>query len=224
LFSGKAAYLELTIKLWFENLTPVRIVQGFEVTTPMDARPSNHDLRIDVMVNGRYYPSVQIRHMSESIHDFDVLIDDSQVGTMALTEDMNLQLRSSTGWCLITLTTLKSTLAHNSSFPRPLDIPSSSEMAELKLFATVDGYKQAPGLRSGRAEGFLAYDWCVRRVRAVLGEAAIACTPCGGVFVVPDRERARTVLLRAGFLVSPISPGALVETFSGSTVYLLERR
>jgi len=55
-------------------------------------------------------------------------------------------------------------------------------------------------------------------------EAAIPCRPCGGVFVVRDRVRATTVLLRAGFLVSPISPGALIETFSGSTVYLLERR
>jgi len=189
----------------------------------MDARSSNHDVLIEVMVNGRYYPSVQIRHLSESLHDFDVRITDSQVGTIALTEDLNLELRSSTGWCLATLAGLKNTLAQHSSFPRPLDVPSSSEMAELKLFATSRDHSQARH-RLGRAEGLLAYDRCVRRVRAVLGEAAIACTPCGGVLIVRDRERARTILLRAGFLVSPMSPGALIETFSGSTIYLLERR
>lgn len=188
----------------------------------MDARLSSHELWIDVTVNGRYYPSVQIRHMSEYVYDFDVCITDSQVGTIALTEDLNFELRSSAGWCLATLTRLKDTLTQHSSFPRPFDVPSSSEMAELRLFATL--HRQALGPRSGRAEGLLAYDQCVRRVRSVLGEAAIACTPCGGVFVVPDRERARTVLLRAGFRVSPISPGALIEDFSGSTVYLLERQ
>jgi len=176
------------------------------------------------MVNGRYYPSVQIRHMGETIHDFDVCITDSQVGTIALTEDLNLELRSSTGWYLATLASLKNTFAQPSSFARPLGVPKSSEMAELKLFATSHDRSQARGRRSGRVEGLLAYDRCMRRVRAVLGEAEIACTPCGGVFVVPDRQRARAVLLRAGFLVSPISPGALMETFSGSTVYLLERR
>jgi hypothetical protein len=68
-----------------------------------------------------------------------------------------------------------------------------------------------------------AQDRCMRRVRAVLGEVAIPCVPCGGVFVVPNRVRARAVLLRAGFLPSTISAGALTESFTGSTVYLLER-
>lgn len=188
----------------------------------MDALSSNHDLLIDVTVNGRYYPSVQIRHISESVHDFDVLIIDSQVGTMALTEDLNLELRSDTGWRIASLVDLKNALAQHANFSQPLDVPSSSEMAELRLFASDDDARDQ-GTRSERMEGLLAYDRCVRRVRALLCHASIACTPCGGVFVVPDRERARTILLRAGFMPSTISSGALTESFSGSCVYLVER-
>lgn len=188
----------------------------------MDALSSNHDLLIDVVVNGRYYPSVQIRQISESVDDFDVLVTDSQVGTIALTEDLNLELGSDTGWRSARLVDLKNALAQHANFPRPLDVPSSSEMAELRLFASYDNARDQ-GIRSTRLEGFLAYDRCVRRVRAVLRDASIACTPCGGVFVVPDREKARTVLLRAGFLPSMTSSGALTESFSGSAVYLLER-
>jgi hypothetical protein len=187
----------------------------------MDALSSNHDLLIDVTVNGRHYPAVQIRHISASVHDFDVLITDSQVGTMALTEDLNLELRSDTGWRIASLVDLKNALAQHANLP-PLDVPSSSEMAELRLFASYDNARDQ-GTRSERMEGLLAYDRCVRRVRAILRQASIACTPCGGVFVVPDRERARTVLLRAGFLLSTTSPGALTESFSGSSIYLLER-
>jgi hypothetical protein len=190
----------------------------------MDERSNSYDLGFEVMVNGRYYPVVQIRHLRESVDDFDVYITDSQVGSIALTEDLNLELRSRTGWYRAPLASLKNTLVQHSSFPRPLDVPSASEMAELKLFATSHNHAPGRGRRSERLEGLLAYDRCIRRVRAVLGEAAIACTPCGGVFVVADGERARTVLLRAGFLQSPISRGALMESFSGSTVYLLERR
>jgi hypothetical protein len=176
------------------------------------------------MVNGRYYPSVQIRLTGESVHDFDICVTDSQVGTITLTEDLILELRSSTGWYLATLASLKNALAQHSSFPRPLDVPSSSEMAELKLFGTSHDLTPARGRRSPRTQYLLAHDRCVRRVKAVLGEASIACQPCGGVFIVCDRGRARMVLLRAGFRVSPISPGALIEPFSGSMVYLLERR
>jgi hypothetical protein len=80
------------------------------------------------MVNGRYYPSVQIRLTGESVNDFDICITDSQVGTITLTEDLTLEIRSSTGWYLATLASLKNTLAQHSSFPRPLDVPTSSEM------------------------------------------------------------------------------------------------
>jgi hypothetical protein len=193
----------------------------FEETTLMDALSSNHDLLIDVTVNGRYYPSVQIRHISESVHDFDVLIIDSQVGTMALTEDLSLELQSDTGWRIASLVDLKNALAQHANFSQPLDVRCSSEMAELRLFASYDARDQ--GTRSERMESLLAYDRCVRRVRALLCHASIACTPCGGVFVVPDRERARTVLLRAGFMPSTTSSGALTESFSGSSVYLVER-
>jgi hypothetical protein len=188
----------------------------------MDALSSNDDLLIDVTVNGRHYPAVQIRYISASVRDFDVLITDSQVGTMALTEDLNLELLSDTGWRIASLVDLKKALAQHANFPRPLDVPSSSEMAELRLFASYDNARDQ-GIRAERMEGLLAYDRCVRRVRAVLRHASIACTPLGGVFVVPDRERARTVLLRAGFLLSATSPGALTESFSGSSIYLLER-
>ncbi len=188
----------------------------------MDALSSNHDLLFDVMVNGRYYPSVQIRHISASVHDFDVLISDSQVGTMALTEDLNIEFRSDTGWRIASLVDLKKALAQQAALPRHLDVPSSSEVAEARLFASY-GNAGDQGTQSHGIEGLLAYDRCVRRVRAVLRHASIACAPCGGVFIVPDRERARTVLLRAGFLLSTTSSGALTESFSGSSVYLLER-
>jgi hypothetical protein len=174
-------------------------------------------------VNGRHYPAVQIRYISAPFHDFDVLIDDSQVGSIVLTEDMNFELKSDSGWLPAALADVRNSLKQHADFPRALDLPSSSEMAELRLFRASYAELQDRRARSERMGWLIAHDRCVRRVRAVLDEADITCIPCGGVFVVPNRARARAVLLRAGFLPSAISAGALTESFTGSSVYLVER-
>lgn len=191
----------------------------------MGARPRNHDLAIDLVVNGRHFQSVQIRPLDEAddaAEDFDVLIGDSQVGSFALADECDLEIRSNSGWNRISLAELKGHLRGHRSFPRLADIPSSSEMAELRFFNQWIDIER-PHRMSRHMDWITAQDRCMRRVRAVLGEVAIPCVPCGGVFVVPNRSRARAVLLRAGFLPSTISAGALTESFTGSTVYLLER-
>jgi len=183
---------------------------------------SKHHRSIDVMVNGRYYSSVKIRQMNKSLLDFDVLIDDSQVGSITLTETMVLGLRSDSGWQSTSLASLKKGLAEHTHYSSPFYSPSSSDIGELKLSKGSRHDLRDSTARSERMSWLHAYDRCVRRVRAVLGESDIASLPCGGVFVVANRTRARAILLRAGFLPSTISNGALTETFSGCSVYLVE--
>jgi len=187
----------------------------------MSLRSNRHEVSIDVRVNGRQFRSVEICPGNEAPEDFDALINDSQCGLLNLHEHFVLELRSGCTWKSATLADLRNALLQSDQFPRPPEMQTTSEMAELRLFSntSVDPHNLPP--RARRIEQFIGYERCVRRVRAVLRDAAISCIPFGAVFIVVDRERARTVLLRAGFQPSGIA-GALLEPFSGCAVYLIE--
>ena len=186
-------------------------------------KPSrNNQLYCQLMVNHTLFHSVQIR-MLEPIDDFEVVVTDQLCGTFAIHDAFELNLLEGATWRPLTLFDLKKMLRESREFPRLLDVPGASEMAELRLFDRWFDDLDSP-LRSSRPmDRITRYDRCVRRVKAVLQEGAIPCVPCGTVFVVPDRAQARRILLRAGFEPSRISSGALLEPFSGSAVYLLER-
>ena len=166
---------------------------------------------------------VQICQAPGDADDFDVLIEDSFCGLLILGEHFLIELRVVRDWEKVTLAELKDALAHSSEFPRPVDMPTSSEMAELKIFEHLYSDEQDSGTPRRQLAPARAYDRCRRRVTAVLRDAGICCVPCGGVFIVADRWQARAVLLQAGFQRSRISAGALLEPFSASTLYLLER-
>lgn len=144
----------------------------------MGARQCNHDLAIDLMVNGKHFQSVQIRSSGGADEDLalDVLINDSQVGPFALTEECDLKIRSNSGWSLISLATYKSQLKEHRSFPRSADIPSSAEMVELRPFGEWSDIEY-PHRSSRHIDWMTAQDRCTRRVRAILGKVAIPCVP-----------------------------------------------
>jgi hypothetical protein len=181
-------------------------------------------ISIDLRVNNRPFGTVQIRHEGTEItDDFDVLIDDSFCGILTLQEHFSLELYLGCSWQRVTLAELKDSLARSSEFPRPVDMPNSSEIAELRMLDHFYGDRQGAAAPHQQLTQLQVYDRCRRRVTSVLQDAGISTVPCGNVFVVPDRERARAVLLHAGFQNSAISAGALLEPFSSSTLYLIER-
>jgi hypothetical protein len=182
---------------------------------------TNH-LSCELMVNGTIFHFVQLRQ-TEALDGFDVLIADHKCGTFAIHDGFDLSLREGSTSRRVTLEELKNILRNKLEFPIVLEVPNCLEMAELRLF---DGWfddLESPLCQSRSMSRITMYGRCVRRVKAVLAEASIPCVLCGAVFVVPNRAQARRILLRAGFQPSRISAGALIEPFSGSAVYLLER-
>jgi hypothetical protein len=95
-------------------------------------------------------------------------------------------------------------------------------MAERRLFDRFDDL-DIPHRSSPRVGKITGHVRCVKRVQAVLYEAAIPHQVSGTVFLVPDAAQARIALIRAGFERSTISSGALLEPQSDCAIHLLER-
>ena len=180
------------------------------------------ELPCKLMVNGIPVQSVHIRCVPGSADDFQVLIDDPQIGSISLHDGFELEIREQDSWRPLTLEQLKKTLAERSEYLRRADLPKSAERAERQLFDRLDDV-DIPPRRSPRLGKITGHDRCVKRVQAVLYEAAIPHQVSGTVFLVPDAAQARTTLIRAGFEQSAISPGDLVEPQSECAVHLLER-
>src|SRR5580658_1818452 len=185
--------------------------------------PSEIDeLSCKLRVNGLLVQSVHVRCVPELADDFQVVITDPQIGSFSLHGGFELEIREQDSWQPLTLEQLTRTLTESSEFLQAEDLPKSSEMAERRLFDRFDDldipHRSSP--RMGKITGHVR---CVKRVQAVLYEAAIPHQVSGTVFLVPDAAQARIALIRAGFERSTISPGALLEPQSACAIHLLER-
>ena len=180
------------------------------------------ELPFELLVNGISVRSVQIRSVPAS-DDFQILMTDPQLGRFSLTRAFELEMREEgSSWRTVTLEELTKALSESSEFLQAEDLPKSSEMAERRLFDRFDDL-DIPHRSSPRVGKITGHVRCVKRVQAVLYEAAIPHQVSGTVFLVPDAAQARIALIRAGFERSTISSGALLEPQSDCAIHLLER-
>ena len=179
------------------------------------------ELPWDLKVNGISVQSVQIRSVPAS-DDFQIFMTDPQLGRFSLTSTFELEMREGSSWRTVTLEQLTKALTESSEFLQAEDLPKSSEIAERRLFDRFDDL-DIPHRSSPRVGKITGHVQCVKRVQAILYEAAIPHQVSGTVFLVPDAAQARIALIRAGFERSTISSGALLEPQSDCAIHLLER-
>lgn len=186
--------------------------------------PSEIDeLSCKLRVNGLLVQSVHVRCVPELADDFQVVITDPQIGSFSLHGGFELEMREEgSSWRTVTLEQLTKAITGSSEFLQAEDLPMSSEMAERRLFDRFDDF-DIPHRSSPRMGKITGHVRCVKRVQAVLYEAAIPHQVSGTVFLVPDAAQARIALIRAGFERSTISSGALLEPQSDCAIHLLER-
>jgi hypothetical protein len=156
--------------------------------------------------------------------DFDILVDDAILGTLAITPDCVLELREPRAdWRAVTLDELKEIVVGDSD---PLITDYSSvppERVENQSCDLADEVKVVHR-RSPQFADLTGHSECLKRVQSLLYRAGLPHKSAGTVFVVPDLRLARTVLCKAGFYPSPISPVALVEPQTRCAVQLIEQR
>jgi hypothetical protein len=180
------------------------------------------ELPFELRVNGSPVRSAHIR-CAPDWDDFQILMTDPQFGRFSLTSAFELEMREEgSPWHPVTLQRLTKALTESSELLHAEDIPKSSEIAERRLFDRLDDI-DVPHRRSPRLAKITGHDRCVKRVQFLLYEAAIPHEISGTVFLVPDANQARIALIRAGFELSAISAGALIEPQSECAIHLLER-
>lgn len=186
--------------------------------SPLTSRP-HCELRVDGIVN----PRISFRISSEEPDDFDIVVDDAFLGSLAITTDCILEIRGmGADWRTCTLDELKSMAVSDSESWVAYDFPSASEITEKKIVDRLDdiGVAQRP---SSRLADLTGHSECRKRVETLLDQANLPYRSAGTVFLVSNFRKARTVLCRHGFYPSPISSAALVEPESRCAVQLIER-
>lgn len=180
--------------------------------------------QFELRVNGIADPAIRCQMSHEEPDDFDILVDDAMVGTLAITPDFVLELREPCAdWRAVTLDELKEVVVGDSDLLMTDHSSMASEMIEKQSSSLFDEvgviHRRSPQLANltGHAD-------CLKRVQALFYRAGLPHMSAGTVFVVPEVRLARTVLCRGGFYPSPISPAALVEPQTRCAVQLIERR
>jgi hypothetical protein len=181
-------------------------------------------LKFELRVNGIADPAIRFRMSHDEPDDFDVLVDDANLGTLAITADCLLELRAAgADWRTVTLDELKGMVVGDGELLMTEDVPKASEMVERRLFDRPDKV-EVIHRRSPQLADLTGHADCLKRVQALLYRAGLPHKSAGTVFVVPDARLARTVLCQEGFYPSPISPVALVEPQTRCAVQLIEQR
>ena len=180
--------------------------------------------QFELRINGIADPRIRFRMSHDEPDDFDVLVDDAILGTLAITTDCLLEFRvAGADWRTVTLDELKGMVVGDGELLMTEDVPKASEMVERRLFDRADEV-EVIHRRSPQLADLTGHADCQKRVQALFYRAGLPHISAGTVFVVPDLRLARTVLCRGGFYPSPISPAALVEPQTRCAVQLIERR
>jgi hypothetical protein len=180
--------------------------------------------QFELRVNGIADPAIRFGMSHDEPDDFDILVDDAILGTLAITADCILELREAgADWRTVTVDDLKGVLLGNSESVTIDNLPKASETVERLRFDRLDEVgvfrRQSPqvGDLTGHSD-------CVKRVQSLFYCAGLPHKSAGTLFVVPDLRLARAVLCQGGFYTSPISPAALVEPQTRCAVQLIEQR
>jgi hypothetical protein len=180
--------------------------------------------QFELRVNGIADPAIRFRMPHDEPDDFDVIVDDANLGTLAITADCILELREAgTAWRTVTLDDLKGVLLGASESLTTDDWPKTSETVERPRFDRLDQVGVIHR-RSPQFADLTGHSDCLKRVQSLFYRVGLPHKSAGTVFVVPDLRLARAVLCQGGFYPSPISPVALVEPQTRCAVQLIEQR
>jgi hypothetical protein len=179
--------------------------------------------QFELRVNGIADPAIRFQMSHDEPDDFDILVDDSILGTLAITTDCLLELREEgADWRAVTLEELKGMVVDDSD-PLITDYsPVAAAMVEKQSCDLVHEV-EVVRRRSLQFADLTGHSDCLRRVQSLFYRAGLPHKSAGTVFVVPDLRLARAVLCKGGFYPSPISPVALVEPQTRCAVQLIEQ-
>jgi hypothetical protein len=174
-------------------------------------KPTRADVR--VKVSGIAFESVRLRHDLGS-DDFDILIDDPQIGRFALTAAApDLELRDEdSDWRQVTLDELKKILADDGELAEVAETPQASDTAEESFNRLV-----AEGEHIMNAEIAL-FNAGIPFLQLPFQQNKFA----SNLFVVLNVPKAKACLLRAGFQPKFESETVLFDGCNGQAVQLLQ--
>jgi hypothetical protein len=178
-------------------------------------KPGRADVRqVNVKVSGIAFESVRVRYDLGS-NDFDILIDDPQIGRFALTAAVpNLELRKEdSDWRQVTLDELKKILADDGELAEAAEEPQASEAAKRESFNRLV------------AEGEHIMNAEIALFRAGIAFLQLPFQQnkfASNLFMVMSVPKAKACLLRAGFQAKFDSETVLFDGCDGQAVQLLQ--
>ena len=176
----------------------------------------------ELMLNGVSVQSVRIRETAEAGGDFDVIVTDPVLGDFALHTGFEIAVHQpDSSWRQVSLAAFKSSLKESALLAAG-DLPTTSELAECRLFARVSDIR-IPNLDSSPRSVIGRQDSVIIYTQRIFYRAQIPYLTFGTTFLVPSASTARIPLQRAGFRKSELSPSALIEPRTGGSIQLVER-
>ena len=178
-------------------------------------KPHRADVRqVNVKVNGITFESVRLRRSSGSV-DFDVLIDDPNLGRFALTPAVpSLELQGEgSDWRQVTLDELKKILADDGELAEAAEQPQALETAERESFNRLV------------AEGEHIMNAEIALFRAGIAFLQLPFQQnkfASNLFMVLSVPKASACLQRAGFQAKFDSETVLFDGCNGQPVQLLQ--
>jgi hypothetical protein len=180
-------------------------------------KPERADVRqVNVKVNGITFESVRLRR-SSGLGDFDVVIDDPNLGRLALTSAVpSLELRDEeSDWRQVTLDELKKILADDGELAEAAEQPPALETAERESF----NRRVAEGEHIMNTEIAL-FNAGIPFLQLPFQQNKFA----SNLFMVLSLSKARACLLRAGFQPKVDSETVLFDSRNGQPIQLIQGR
>jgi hypothetical protein len=178
-------------------------------------RPDQADVRqVELKVNGITFESVRLRRSSGS-DDFDILIDDPQIGRFALTAAVpDLEQREEdSGWRHVTLDELKKILIDGGELAEAAEESQASETSERESF----NRRVAEGEHIMNAEIAL-FRAGIPFLQLPFQQNKFA----SNLFMVLNLSKAKACLQRAGFQPKFDSETVLFDGCNGQAVQLIQ--
>ena len=177
-------------------------------------KPDRAVRRVHLRVNGIAFESVRVRH-DLGANDFDIVIDDAQIGRLALTSAVpSLELRDEdSDWRQVTLDELKGILADDGELADAAEEPQASETAERESFNRLV------------AEGEHIMNAEIALFRAGIPFLQLPFQQnkfASNLFMVLSVSKAKACLERAGFQAKFDSETVLFDGCNGQPVQLLQ--
>jgi hypothetical protein len=178
-------------------------------------KPDRADLRqANVRVSGIPFESVRLRRSSGAT-DFDIVIDDPNVGRFALTAAVpSLELRDEdSDWRQVTLDELKKILADDGELAEPAEDPQASQTAERESFTR----------RFAEGEHIMHAEIALFRAGIPFLQLPFQQNKfASNLFMVLSVSKAKACLQRAGFQAKFDSETVLFDGCNGQAVQLLQ--